>query len=157
MPYYVRFLKSPRVHTTNGKTYIRALVTVTTDLGESFFAEKCQLNIAVLANDQKPLSPWSMVQWQPSARIVWVESSPIPSTCLHHKVTLLVSSRQGTGADILGQDCEVLSVRYELGPSSNSEASSLVQRMFKTSSHQIKIFEEMGDSIARHVWYASIP
>ena len=155
--YYIRFLKSPQVHVKKGRTRIRALVTVTTDLGESFYAEPCQLYAVVLASDQRALCTWSSMQWQPHMRAAWVETSSTTSTTSQQEGTLLVSSSKLTGADVLGQDCSILSARCRIPSPSQTEPTRLVQRNFQTTNVQLSLFEEMGESIARHVWYAVDP
>ena len=138
------------------RLHVKTLVTVTTDLGESFYNEPCHLHIAVLSSDHRLSSCWSMVHWKPDSRVVWVESGQIPSACLQESLTLLVSSKQAIKPDVIGPDCNILSARCEIVLPSKLDSSTFVQRALQSSSCQLRLYEEMGESIARHVWYALI-
>ncbi|KAG9874646.1 hypothetical protein KCV05_g22610, partial [Aureobasidium melanogenum] len=50
--HYVRFLKTPKVHVENGSVTLTAVITLTTDLGETFYPHDLQLAATLRQPDQ---------------------------------------------------------------------------------------------------------
>lgn len=154
MVYYIRFLKTPKLE--NGT--VRALVTVTTDLGDIFYPGNLILNAIVAENYQhaKPQweSQWHTIQWQNGTRNVWVEIKGIPARKEKH-FKLIVSSKPTTKADLLHLNNlpEILSAHSSSFGTENPQAPSQVERHYWTKSgYGMSIREDTGESIACHIW-----
>lgn len=158
MVYYLRFLKPPKLDTQ--KNIVRALVTITTDLGDGFYAGDLALHVIVVTSECESdwQSAWQVVKWKNGMRSVWVEIGDLkssPPTLLK----LVVSTRQRLLAEDLQLDHlpEVLSGRSapfgRCEGWEKTQAEGQVERRFTTEGGEDRIiYEETGESIARHVW-----
>ncbi len=158
MVYYVRFLKPPKLDVSKGT--VRALVTVTTDLGDEFYPGHLTLYaVAVtLGEDQHWNSQLQRVDWKYGMRTAWIEVQDMKH-CPQELLQLVVTTQPTLVADkiLLSDIPEVLSVRSDsFGRGRGWEkrqADSRTERRYMTSNGQGRIIhEEMGESIARHIW-----
>lgn len=162
---YIRFFKSPRfTYARNGHPgKVWAIITITSDLGESFFARDVDLTARLLDDtaSRRPLPiPASRYRWRSHMTQLRIELDVTiqPEGALHRRVTLAVSSDQ-TAADNLsrpiGCNSEILSAYsspFEL--TSGAVAESFVQRVLEIGCGEVlPIWEAMGESICRHIWY----
>ncbi|KAL9098768.1 MAG: hypothetical protein Q9163_005632 [Psora crenata] len=153
--HYVRFLKSPKFYVDKAQSSVKALVTVSTDLGDDFLPAEVKLQ-AVLLRRSVTISEWKTFAWKPGMRAIWIEINASP-TLLKDTPSLLVNSRRSTEAD----DIRTSHLVGVLGASACiagfNEASSIgrVERRLRTTSAEICIYEDMGESIARHIWDAA--
>lgn len=158
MVHYIRFLRVPRVQLEeNGAVkFISAVLTVTTDLGEIFFPDDLEL-VVRLVNYEHPnqaVNSW-IVYWQKNSRVVKLQLRH-RSRASPEKVRLHVASR--TVHNLLAknkyQTPEILDVwSAAFNVDFNSSAEDLVEReLHLTDETCVKIWEETGDSIARHIW-----
>ena len=158
MVYYIRFLKTPKLDIQ--KCIVRALVTITTDLGDDFYPADVDLYAAVINDASKESdTEWERVLWKRSTRNMWIE---IRKTQLEDKgsMRLLVSTQSTLAADtlLLRSLPEILSVRCEVFEKEKPQAGDRVERRYRTSlGNQRAIYEDTGESIARHVWYVLEP
>lgn len=158
MVYYLRFLKPPKLDTQ--KNVVRALLTITTDLGDGFYAGDLALHIIVVTSECESdwQSAWQIVHWKNGMRSIWVEIGDMglrPPALLK----LVVNTQQTLLADDLqfSQMPEILSARS--APFGRGEGWKKIQvegqieRRFTTEAgNERVIYEETGESIARHVW-----
>lgn len=158
MVYYIRFLKPPKFDVSKG--LVRSLVTVTTDLGDDFYPGDLTIYAIVVATEREGSwqSVWQTVKWKSGMRSAWIEirgMEPSPLGPLH----LVVNTRKTLHAgDLLLNDLpEILDARSESfrrgGNWQQSQAGNRVERRFgMTLGCWTAIYEEIGESIARHLW-----
>ena len=155
--YYIRFLKTPKLDVP--KCILRALITVTTDLGDSFYAGEIDLHAAVIV--AKPevnwQSRWHTMRWTAGMRSTWIEIHT--SSAPPEPLRLFVGIRQSLIADELQLECmpEVFGARSDtFGRGSDwtkSSADRRIERRWRTSMNfDVSIYEETGESIACHIW-----
>lgn len=162
--HYIRFLKVPRlVKTGKGdQRIVSAKITITTDLGESFLL--ADVGIEVLLEDSagivlegKPIR----YSWDGRNGMRALEVSiPVPKRQTGFvKMSIRPGDREyvvNSYADVLntsshGGIATVYSMPVNLDANDVTEA--LAERRFVTESGNISIWEETGESIARHIWY----
>lgn len=158
MVFYLRFLKPPKLDTQ--KNIVRALVTITTDLGDGFYTGNLVLHAIAVASECESdwQSAWHMVKWKSGMRSVWVEIGDMKSSP-RALLKLVINTQQTLLGDNLqiSQMPEVLSARS--APFGRGEgwekiqAAGQVERRFTTEAGEERaIYEETGESIARHIW-----
>ena len=152
MVHYIRFLKSPKLESTGARSYVRALVTVTTDLGDDFFHADLSLHAILLGQATK--SQWKTVLWKPSMRALLIEIREVEPSELTNELTLLVNSRRSIEGDHLTVRCmpEILGARSRVVMPQGLGNVDRTERRFQTSLGRLDILEDAGESIARHIW-----
>lgn len=152
--YYVRFLKSPQYGTGSHQDSCKALVTITTDLGDKFYHKDVSLHATLLSQTGHRILPWKTVQWRSGMRTLWLEINGIDHEAHPSNQTLLITPRRSLDADQLQDDLlHIVSARIQLLWPMSSDMPSIV-REIGTSSGHVRIHEGLGDSIARHIWYS---
>ena len=178
---YVRFLKTPRiVHDKNRPAaHVSCLVTITSDLGDSFLPYPLSLSAELLhikseagANTAPVSEPteierlaltdnvitWKTIQWTAGMRSLPVT---IPLSRNHrHNGPLVVrigiepkSPCDELGKLLLPESRGVVSAwSAPFNLSDESAVSRTVERRFLVGTRVHRILEETGESIARHVW-----
>ena len=150
MVWYIRFLKPPKI---DPKGHIRALITITTDLGDEFYPDDLTVH-ATITNDENWTSEWQSVEWKRGMRNLWIDIV-IVDTNLPVDLRLVVNcetSVEGHCISVANMP-EILGVWSDIFGKSKSQAGGIVQRRYRTVSkiHKV-IIEETGESIARHIW-----
>jgi hypothetical protein len=160
---YIRFLKTPRVAIEKGtsKNQISCLITITSDLGDSFLPYDLPLAAEVLSlHPEEEVVVWRTVHWKAGMRSLPI-TFPVKknSTSSEFRIRVGLEPRAQHDEYIkLSEEgaCGVVSVwsqAFSLSATA-SGAEKLVQRRFKLPSGLIlSIYEETGESIARHLWY----
>ena len=157
MIHHIRFLKLPRVEVKGpSSVIIKALITVTTDLGDSFFPSRIALS-AGLWFDGHLLAENSRFAWEHGMRSLWIEFILTKTKQLRWPLQMHVSHAPGGQAlNLLSVEPlpQIIDVSSPPFPSQgDGEASKRVLRMFQLAPRQIlRIHEDTGDSIARHIW-----
>lgn len=159
MVHYIRFLRVPQVKLeSNGQVArISAVLTVTTDLGESYYPRNLEL-IARLAFSAPPFTPiytWR-VTWRKDNRVAKLDLVHRP-IALSQDVHLHVSTKATEDSWVdyarIPSILDVYSHNFTL--STNGSAPDYVERRLRlTNTISINITEAVGESIARHVWWA---
>ncbi|KAI4253191.1 MAG: hypothetical protein LQ352_003842 [Teloschistes flavicans] len=161
MVHYIRFLKPPRL-IANAKlptrTSLTALITITTDLGDAFYPGDVDVHVALAEQDN--VTSLGTVCWKSGMRCLRVEiqvalhTSTYPArflfTCCE---SLRMDSLQ------LGQLPDIVSAWTEDFHADDDLKldADLIIRSFRLPNGQVlKICEENGESIARHIWDAGI-
>ena len=159
MVHYIRFLRVPQIR-LEGKEkglvqVISAVLTVTTDLGESYYPEDLELIVRLVDNRQPgaTISSW---------RVFWRKSSQVTKLDIRYRshtypelVRLHVSTRNTD--DCLAK-CEQLPEVLDVWSSCFSlklecSAPDYVERKLKLNDvTSINIWEASRESIARHIW-----
>lgn len=163
--HYIRLLKAPRYSSGAGNRSgsISALITITSDLGDNFFPKDVTITAELLQKDGT--SEYRLAsreyQWKLGMRSLKIELSLVSlRTTLAGAAFLVVSGVRGATppADDISQptshDLEIISA---YSPSFTlileKEAGRFVQRRLSIGQDKIlRIWEETGESIARHVW-----
>ncbi|KAM5468268.1 hypothetical protein MauCBS54593_005009 [Microsporum audouinii] len=167
MPHYVRFLKLPKIEkASSGLGSIKTLVTLTTDLGDSFLAEEVELTASVHVDnydDSFKCIKQKKFSWPAGAREVSVSIDGIRLDLRQHAIQLHIGpADHHVGPD---DDFAVLSAIPQLisawsppfGGSGPLQADKLVLRRLKTRCPaEVRIWEETGNNLARHIWDASL-
>lgn len=153
MVYYIRFLKPPKLDTKTGNT--RALITIATDLGDDFYPANLTL-YAVIITDyrEEPMTEWHTILWKKGMRTAWIELGKLPSRGPKF-MRLLVSTQCTEVADtvLLNDLPEILSARSDTFGWDDPQAGNKIERRYKTAQGEGRsIYEETGESIARHIW-----
>lgn len=157
---YVRFLKPPRLVVDKGsKPQISCLITITSDLGDSFLPYDVELAAELLSLHQtEEIVVWRTVQWKAGMRSLPI-TFPLTKNLKAQKFRLRVGGEPKSTYDDYGKlsgeaTCGVVSVwSQEFNPSGTTAAAKLVDRCFSLmDGHVICISEETGESIARHLW-----
>jgi len=171
--HYIRFLKPPRLLAGSTPT-VSAKVTVTTDLGESFLFSELILLVELELDDGTNVGKGCEYLWkgQDGMRSIEVKLL-VPSTLRRSgknfkmlirpkdiiysvdsfsaalKSYLTINSKQG---GVLA----VRSMKIDPNPPANGQSSvvtSMAERVFRSGHREVRIWEETGESIARHIWY----
>jgi len=165
----VRFLKTPKVVVDHGSIVLRAVITITTDLGETFYQD----DVALAATLRSPEPDGDIylrrtLNWTGGARSLPI-SLDVTRTEVEWPATLHVAlkERNGTTSDMFETFTSpadlpsLISVWSEpLHPTKGrfSTSTRVVRRFMPLSERGLSIYEDTGESIARHLWYeASIP
>jgi len=158
---YVRFLKTPRIVVdarSPSRRHVVSLITITSDLGDSFLPYSIQLSAELLAcgsREAERLLLWSSVQWAAGMRSVDVK---LPLSQSHTSLPLRL--KIGIDAKSTCDDYNGLADNGSRGVVSAwsapftlaTDAARLAERRFRLSSGTVSIWEETGNSIARHLW-----
>jgi hypothetical protein len=159
---YIRFLKTPRVVTEKGtsKKQISCLITITSDLGDSFLPYDLELSAELLSSQpSEETKVWRTVQWTAGMRSLPI-TFPLAKHCVTSKLRVRVGVEPKSTYDAFDKlseegTCGVVSAwspRFDPFASAGA-TEKLVERRFDLSGgHIVSICEETGESIARHLW-----
>jgi co-chaperonin GroES (HSP10) len=175
--HYIRFLKSPRL-LLNSPPVLSAKVTVTTDLGESFLHTDIALFVELESEDgSNILGPGKgrEYMWKGRSGVRSLEVSiPIPLSKSKGRgggrMRMLVRPKEDKhSVDTLGllltgnnnpneDEGRVLAVRsMSLDNGQPAEGQNagvgMAKRVLISGSKEVVVWEETGESIARHIWY----
>lgn len=158
MVHYIRYLRTPHVQTAPKKGFeINAVVAVTTDLGDGFLAHDTTLLARVIdATSSGEILSASEISWNLGMR-----AAKIKIQCNSKHSNRLVFLHMTTRDTIASLDRIQVPSIVDVWSSSfliklNSRAEALVERrLVLEGKSQARIWEETGDSIARHIWYVA--
>ena len=163
MVHYIRFLKAPKVQGINPRqSNVKCLITITTDLGDDFYQGDIMLYANLVWSGKEQVQKRSLrkrFKWRPGLRSLWILYESIPSEICrsaHLQVTSSETHTDGFDSEVYP---DILSAWSEdFGIDHSTEASRRVERRLKLRPGNIlSIFEDPGESIARHIWYVSCP
>lgn len=162
MVFYVRFLKAPRLQKQKGGTVsVVALVSITTDLGDAFLAQDVDL-LATLQSEHSEEEPLyqEVVKWTAGKRELPITLGPFPERLCRQKIVLGLNSTDSRRPKPRSQDPLFKNGAVPLVMSGWSApfggpqclaAEKLVERRLGGET-DLRIWEETGNSIARHIW-----
>ena len=156
MVHYVRFLSPPQVSETQKKLLtVSAVLVVTTDLGDAFFAEDVDLQVRIVrAQKNLDVIHEQTVFWKGQSRALKV-SFQCPGKYAGQSVRMHAAAPRLETSGSVPMILDVWSMPFEL--TDKQRAEPLVGReLLLHNNTNLKIREEIGDSIARHVWDASL-
>ena len=156
---YIRFLKTPRIVTDKKslRCEVQCLITIASDLGDSFLPYDIQLS-AELLSSQAPeqVLLWKTVRWTRGMRTLPI-AFPLPRRSASSKLRVRVGGEPKATYDeyteLSNEQRGVVSA-WSAEFLSSSEAVKLVERRFMMppDGPVVRIWEETGESIARHLW-----
>ncbi|KAK4540246.1 hypothetical protein LTR36_009651 [Oleoguttula mirabilis] len=158
--HYIRFLKTPKIQVDNSTVLLKAVVTVTTDLGETFHPSPLEL-IATVRNvqDDGEIYLRRRIQWPGhGARSVPInfdlsrQDVEYPA-CVHVAVKQTSGNTRPSGflppvVDVWSGTLDPTKGQFESGWRVERRFTSLAERT-------VSLLEDAGDSIARHLWDGS--
>ena len=159
MVHYVRFLKPPSVQTTGTCHVVKSLITVTNDLRDDLYRGDLTLDAELLISGMEMAKPLLQKRfaWTSGMRILWIMMEGIALDA-HLPLRLRISASNALAeSSPLKTFPDVLSAWSEsFGLGLNNETGERVERrLILTPDNILRIFEESGESIARHIWWVS--
>lgn len=163
--HYIKFLRLP---TFDAKSLtVKAKIAVTTDLGDDYFPDELPIQFDLQIEEKNAIILSQTKQWSAGMRVLAVELK-IPKAKVNHASNLrlhvlagpsdfssqFVSSDDGTLVTPA-----VMPVFSEPFTAERVSASKMpyVERVIPLRENaQLSIWEETGDSIARHIWDGSV-
>lgn len=157
---YIRFLKTPRIVTEKGtgKSQVYCLVTITSDLGDSFFPCDAELVAELINAKDGEILVWRTVGWATGMRTLAI-TLPLKKSYAWSPLRVRIGTEHKAQHDTFENLSHVDSQGIvsawsaEFNTNGAKEAVKLVERKFKVAHSVISIWEETGESIARHLWY----
>jgi hypothetical protein len=180
--HYIRFLKPPRLLSSGrASSVVTAKVTVTTDLGESFLWTNVDLVVELTDRTRRKVIgkgkeyTWKGIEGMRSLDVellIPASRGKKPGEVLRllvrpkedsHSVgtfeKILVDSNESDNTEEEGGVAAVRSMAIDI-PSHRSlskhTGARMAERTFKFGKSELHIWEETGESIARHIWYAPL-
>ncbi|KAI1614564.1 putative methyltransferase-domain-containing protein [Exophiala viscosa] len=158
MVHYIRFLRTPQTAVKPKAIDVSAVIAVTTDLGDALYSQDLDLIIAVLeANRPHGVLHTETAKWQAHSRALKLTVS-CPGKYRSRPVRLHVTTEE-TLSTLKSLDVpRILDVWSEIFPlSENQRTEPIVERqLLLPNRSRVRMWEETGDSIARHVWDAGL-
>lgn len=163
MVYYIRFLKTPRLQKQKpGSLSVTSLICITTDLGDAFLAEDVDLTVSLCMHSTGKVLYQEPVKWVAGKRELVISLGPFAAQISQQTLSLSVApgdpkKPRAPSADSLVSESKIpLVVSGWSAPFGGSDplvAEKLVQRRFASKGQfELKIWEETGNSLARHIW-----
>lgn len=156
MVYYIRFLKTPRFQHQKRTVSISALICITTDLGDDFLAEDVDLIVSWAQFPSGKTLYRGPLKWEAGARQVPVMLGPFSVSNATHQTAILTIQSKAVEKDILGVQSTPLVISgcsAPFGPQAEPADKLILRNLYLPNQEQLlKIWEETGNSIARHIW-----
>ncbi|KAK5112894.1 hypothetical protein LTR62_003716 [Meristemomyces frigidus] len=161
--HYIRYLKPPIVLVRPGSVLLKSIVTITTDLGETFYPDDLDL-VATLRgpDDDGDIYLRRRVKWPANARSLPINfdlsRQEIDWPACVHIAAKAPNGGRGGCAKTLGFLPEVVDIwSGVLNPTSGQfDSGRRVERRFTSLAERtLSVLEDAGDSIARHLWDGS--
>ncbi|KAJ5895222.1 hypothetical protein N7495_006913 [Penicillium taxi] len=169
MVYYIRFLKPPKferkkVITKSSRSqktiFINALISITTDLGDDFLAQNVDLVATWVHGVSHGAVDQVSLQWQAGSRQLQVSLGPFAEEKMSRHPAIVEIRPQDTKEDLLGTKSTPLVISACSAPfkwqSDPAEKLILRNLRIQDTGSKLKIWEETGNSIARHIWDAAL-
>lgn len=139
------------------RSSVKALVTITSDLGEAIYQGDLSLRAALVSSDQKDVLFSEIIFfWKQGMRTLWIEVDQKLVSHLTWPAQMVVAAHGRTVLDALSLDDIpqfVSAWSDDFDACGTKVSSQWVMRRFKPAADvSLDIREESGDSIARHVW-----
>jgi hypothetical protein len=167
---YIRFLKTPRVvvDKKTAKSEVHCLITIASDLGDSFLPYDVQLSAELYACTKDPADDpevtryktgdvlvWGSVQWTGGMRSLSITLPLRKSQASSFQLRVGVEPRKvhDDYASLSEPGARGVVSAWSAAFASQAEAPKLVERRFVLpTGKSINVWEETGESIARHLW-----
>ena len=164
--HYIRVFKAPKVYGSGSRRTLSTTITIATDLGEDFYHSDAELEILVRVNGvtREPGLVGQRIRWQSGMRALPIEV-PFAYTSKQNAFLLEINAVD-TYADALsihGEGLHVplllpIMIPFTKTAHESIESDQMVMRKINLEGHgDLLIWEETGESIARHIWYGELP
>ncbi|KAI9693831.1 MAG: hypothetical protein M1822_003102 [Bathelium mastoideum] len=162
--HYVRFLKPPYLASEGDKTLVKCLITITTDLGDAFYPQDVDLTASLRSQDPNgDIFLRKNIFWTSEMRALPLDLN-ITYSDVDWPIRVHVGLKNSPYSDHFegqhpGAPPAVISAWSDYIDKSGaiSEAPRTIERRFTPFSGRIiGIWEETGESIARHLWDAGV-
>ncbi len=178
--HYIRLLRPPKLARQAG-LHLQLLFTVTTDLGDSFLHPDEAIDLQIIAeihgSSENPtrlkLTKKGQIVWQSGMRVAKPKIAiprPLQAALAHGtKVDICISASKGLSADgaqsILsnteggethGQIMPVWAALSSSGEDVDVSTRRIVLDDADAGKYLVEVEEEIGESIARHIWDAGV-
>ena len=157
--HYIRFLSPPKVSDgPKSVLIVTAVIAVTTDLGDDFFADDLALTARLLdVHNPDKIFDRRQLSWQGQSRALKLSlqcSGKHVSRDVRMHVTTS-ETRSNLPRRCVPDVLDVWSAPFHL--TDKQRAEPMVERQLVLANDStLRILEETGDSIARHIWDASL-
>ena len=155
MVHYIRFLRVPQCAVSRKKTVdISAVVAVQTDLGDALLNQDVLFVADIVeANSPHGVLHSQSVLWQPAIRALKL-TVQCPCKYLSRPVRVHVTAKETASALKLLEVPRILDVwSSELYLSDKQRSEPVVERRVPLPNNtSVRMWEETGESIARHIW-----
>ncbi|KAJ4509631.1 hypothetical protein HRR83_007054 [Exophiala dermatitidis] len=158
MVHYIRFLRTPQTQAGKKTVDIAAVVAVTTDLGDAYYSQDVDLAVEVVeANRPHGILHSEVVHWQASSRALRFTVN-CPGKYASRPARLHVTTHETTAASTSSAVPRILDVWSDAFVLADKQrAEPIVERqLLLPNKRLLRMWEETGDSIARHVWDAGL-
>lgn len=155
MVHYIRFLRTPQTATSKKTIDVSAVVAVTTDLGDSLFPADVSLVIEVVeANHPHETLCTTSLEWKSTSRALKF-TIQCPGKYLSRPALLHVTTKETIDTFKALQIPKILDVwSVEFALSDKQRTEPVVERqLWLDNESRVRMKEETGDSIARHIWF----
>lgn len=165
--HYIRFLRAPKVSIQKPWATVSTIITITTDLGDDFLATELPIYAFLVQDGDGSLEKSVVIKmndtWKPGSRVLRLTLPKLPTSALNTSVQLLISTTseytrtaqlQHATIDLVPSVLHAWSTPFDL--THNDTADGVERRLTISESLTLRIREEMGESIARHVWDAGV-
>ena len=160
--WYIRFLKAPKAISTSTSISLDIIVTITTDLGDYFYPNNITLYSTVRPeNSSDKLIKKVSINWKPGYR------------CLKFSIRLSINevpesfyiNVTSEPEDKIDGNLSFHNIRaihaISTAPIYPSNGTATVENVARRTLHMwnntdVTIWEDIGDSIARHIWFVLI-
>lgn len=156
MVHYIRFLRTPQVSDVSRKSLdVSAVAAVTTDLGDAFLSQELTVIARIIeATGNGEILASAEFSWRIGSRALKI-NVPCAPKIQGRLVCLQLTTRDTISACIsyeIPAVIDIWSTPFSIKPRVKSEP--LVERRLQLNGKSTaKIWEETGDSIARHIWF----
>lgn len=156
MVHYLRFLRTPQVADISKKTIeVLAVAAVTTDLGDSFLSQDVTIIARIVdATKHGEILCSSEISWKNGMRAAKINlqcNAKYTGRLVHLHLTTRETISAYASCDIPAI-VDAWSSRFTI--KAKAKAEPLVERRLQLQGKpQARIWEETGDSIARHIWF----
>ncbi len=172
--HYIRLLRPPAIEQVGPKRTLKVVLTITTDLGDSFLSMPEPVELSVLGINTAlteglhtlvpvPLAGRERIVWRPGHRVLKLEL-PLPAnpiTTIQIRPAAKQLAALSTDAIFSGDHGLVVPVYADL-PTHGRDVSHVSFRSIRISSRVasvealVQVEEDIGESIARHIWDAGM-
>ncbi|KAF2405473.1 hypothetical protein EJ06DRAFT_27269 [Trichodelitschia bisporula] len=153
--FYIRFLKTPKLEGDR----VTALITITTDLGEKFLSKDVILSADIERAHAPGIFASKDINWACTSRCLPISIS-IKWQSIQWPVRLHLRAKEPSNQEfhLLQTLPSIIPVWSNiLDPTKGiCQSERTLQRRFKVNQQTFVVWEEAGESIARHIWDAGV-
>ena len=176
--HYIRFCRPPEVQAGRSHASVKIVLTITTDLSDAFLSPRNPVQLAVVGayterkDGQDRLVPVNLTQsnppvWRAGMRVLKLDLPLPPLPHAIETIQIRPLSRQltalGTSDVLPGTQGLIMAVYADMPRPGDGRAPSVCFRSLRLSAGDVasapqtlQIEEDLGESIARHIWDSGV-